>query len=318
MTGPRTTMNDWAADYLRTATPITVQPESLEEWQAIRREFGELIAPVAAATREACGSAVASETVGGVPVFMVTPKDYDAANDGYVALHCHGGGYTFGYPQDGLFFAEPMAQRLGIRVCAVDYRLAPEHPFPAAVEDCTAAYGALLERFDAANIVVFGDSAGGALAMATNLAARDVGLALPAGAVLYSPWADLSRTGDSYETLEGKDPDNHYEINLRASAEAYADGRDMAEPLISPGYGDYAAGFPPTLISCGTRDLFLSNCARTQRAMKRAGVDVKLTLWEGMWHWFEIYLELPEAGESLAEAAAFLRERLGESRGVIP
>lgn len=311
MSGSRTTMSDWAAEYLRSAAPIAVQPASLEEWQAIRREFGEMIAPVAAATREACGSAVTSETVSGVPVFLVTPRDYDAANDGRIALHCHGGGYTFGFPAEGLFFAEPMAERMGIRVCAVDYRLAPEHPHPAAVEDCVAVYGGLLERFDPANVVVFGDSAGGALAMATILAARDAGLASPAGAVLFSPWADLSKTGDSYETLEGKDPDNHYETNLQASAEAYAAGRDMTEPLISPVYGDFTKGFPPVLISCGTRDLFLSNCARAQRAMKRAGVDVQLTLWEGMWHWFEIYPELPEAAESIAEAAGFLRARLG-------
>jgi monoterpene epsilon-lactone hydrolase len=306
----RTTMSDWAAEYLRTAAPIAVQPASLEEWLAIRREFGALNVPVAAATRETCGTTVVSETVGGVPVFMVTPQDYDGANDERIALHCHGGGYTFGFSAEGLFFAEPMAQQLGIKVCAVDYRLAPEHPYPAAVEDCVAVYSALLERFDPANIVVFGDSAGGALAMATMLAAREAGLALPAGAVLFSPWADLSKTGDSYETLEGKDPDNHYEINLRASAEAYAAGRDLTDPLISPVYGDFTKGFPPVLISCGTRDLFLSNCARTQRAMKRASVNVQLTLWEGMWHWFEIYPELPEGRESIAEAAVFLARRL--------
>ena len=311
----RTTMSDGAAEYLRTATPVTIEPVSLAEWQAIRGEIGELNVPASTATREACGTTVESETVGGVPVFMVTPQDYDAANDERIALHCHGGGYTFGYPDDGLYFAEPMARRLGLKVCAVDYRLAPEHPYPAAVEDCVAVYGALLERFDPANVVVFGDSAGGALAMATILATRDAGLALPAGAVLFSPWADLSKTGDSYETLEGKDPDNHYEINLRASAEAYAAGHDLTDPLISPVYGDFGPGFPPVLISCGTRDLFLSNCARTQRAMKRAGVDVQLTLWEGMWHWFEIYPKLPEGGESIAEAAAFLRTRLGISTG---
>ena len=306
----RTTMSDWAAGYLRTAAPIVVRPTSLEEWLVNRREFGALNVPVATATRETCGSTVVSKTVGAVPVFMVTPQDYDSGNDERIALHCHGGGYTFWFSAEGLFFAEPMAQRLGIKVCAVDYRLAPEHPYPAAVEDCVAVYSALLERFDPAHIVVFGDSAGGALAMATILAAREVGLALPAGAVLFSPWADLSKTGDSYESLEGRDPDNYYEINLRASAEAYAAGRDLTDPLISPVYGDFTKGFPPVLISCGTRDLFLSNCARTQRAMKRAGVYVQLTLWEGMWHWFEIYPELPEGQESIAEAAVFLTRRL--------
>ena len=140
----RTTMSDQAAEYLRSATPIAVQSVSLEEWRAIRAEFGELITPAAAATREACGSDVAVETAGGVPVFTVTPKNYDAANDERVALHFHGGGYTFGFPLKGLFFAEPMAQQLGIKVCAVDYRLAPEHPYPAAVEDCVAVYGALV------------------------------------------------------------------------------------------------------------------------------------------------------------------------------
>lgn len=154
----------------------------------------------------------------------------------------------------------------------MDYRLAPEHPFPEGLTDCVAVYRGLLETFKPENIVLLGDSAGGGMTLATMLKARDEGLPMPAGVTLYAPFTDATKTGDTYYTLEGKDPLLHYEENVRFMANAYAGNADKKDPLVSPVYNDYK-GFPPTLIQVGTRDILLSCSARVYRKMKNAGVS---------------------------------------------
>ncbi len=176
--------------------------------------------------------------------------------------------------------------------------------------DSLSVYKALLNEFEPENIVIFGDSAGAGMVLATLLKARDSGLAMPAAVVLYSAWVDISKTGDTYYTLEGIAPTLHYEKNLRSSAEVYAGKTPMNHPLVSPVYGDYEKGFPPTFIQVGTRDLLLSNGARQYRNMKAAGVDVELSLWEGMWHVFEAHPDLPEAQQAVKEAATYFKAYL--------
>ena len=133
---------------------------------------------------------------------------------------------------------------------------------------------------------------------------------MPAAVALLSPWSDLSKTGDTQTTLAGLDPTLHYELTIKDAALAYAAGRALTDPLVSPLYADYRPGFPPCLITTGTRDLFLSDCARLSTKMRLAGVDATLHVWEGMWHVFEFYSEIPEAGRSLAEVAVFLDKYL--------
>jgi acetyl esterase/lipase len=306
-----TTVSPWAQDYLRDNEVAGIDGElTVEIVRAIRAQRAGDIDTVVEQIRGRLVSEIEERTIAGVPVVVLTPAGYDEANDDRAALYIHGGAYVVG-TAIGPICAD-ISHRMGVKVYSVDYRLAPEHPFPAGVDDCLAVYRALLKTIKPDRIVVFGASAGGGLTLATVLKARDAGLPLPAAVALLSPWSDITKTGDTYHTLEGIDPILHYEKFLRQSATVYGVGHDLKHPLISPVYADYSKGFPPALISTGTRDLFLSNCARLHRELKRAGVEAELNVWEGMWHVFEGfgYPEMPESIESLTEIAAFLDARL--------
>ncbi|MFQ5981829.1 MAG: alpha/beta hydrolase [Woeseiaceae bacterium] len=248
----------------------------------------------------------------GVTVQIVTPREYDVRNDGRAILYLFGGAYVVGSPVVDLSLTARLAHRLGIRVYAPYYRRAPEHPFPAAVDDALAVYRALLATLEPYGIGIAGESAGGNLTLAMTLRAGDVGLALPAAIVLLSPWCDLTPSGESQREPEGFDPTLDYALHLEEAAAAYAGGYDHKDPRISPLYANYTDSFPPTLITTGTRELCLSDCARLSTVLRRAGVDARLHVWEGMWHTFEWYHEVPEAEQSMGEIAAFFREHLVE------
>jgi len=262
---------------------------------------------------------IQEQQLAGVPVVIVTPDAApdvapdvapDAAPDAAgIALYIHGGGYVLKSALD--VTAVLMARALGGPVCSVEYRLAPEFPFPLGLEDCLAVYRELLQRFGHENIAVFGGSAGGGMALAMLLKARQQGLPMPRALGLFSPWTDLTRTGDSYYANEGRDPVLRWEANLEHFADAYAGGHDRSDPLLSPIHGHYDAGFPPTLIVTGTRDLFLSNSVRLARLLQRSGVDAELRVWEEMFHGFDLMPDLPEGAEARREMAAFLAGRLG-------
>ena len=172
--------------------------------------------------------------------------------------------------------------RTGCRSFAVDYRMPPDHPFPAGLEDCIAAYRGLLERYAPAKIVVSGRSAGGNLAAAMILRLRGLGLPLPGAAILLTPEVDLTESGDSFQTLQSVDV--VLKSGLPEANALYAQGHDLSDPAVSPLFGDFTKGFPPTLIQSGTRDLFLSNAVRMHRALRAAGVEAELHVWEAMPH----------------------------------
>ena len=242
--------------------------------------------------------------VGGVPVAVLAPQNFAGENQEKAAMYVHGGGFALGNPDDA--YAMRMAALLRLPVYAVRYRLAPEHPFPDALDDCLAVYAKLVQSFGPQNVVVFGGSAGGNLALSMLLKANAQGLSMPAALGLSSPAADLTRTGDSSFANQGRDPVLQWDGLMEYFALAYAQGFDPKAPLLSPVYAEYWPGFPPTLITTGTRDLFLSNCVRLSRAMRRAGVHAELRVWEGMFHGFELIPNLPEGEEAREEMAAFL------------
>ena len=282
-------------------------PQTTEQWRTFIDARNAEASHHVANTLAAFDVEIEKKTIAGVTVREVVPSDSERIVEGVALLNVHGGGYTMMAGDLSVFEAAAAAGTGGFRVYAVDYRMPPEHPFPAAVDDALAVYKALLDRYPANKIGIFGSSAGGGLAAAVTLAAREQGLPLPGAVGLNTPWSDLTKTGDSYFSNDGVDPVlTSYDGSLGARARLYAGKRDLKEPLLSPIYADYSLGFPPTFLLSGTRDLFLSNTVHEHRALRRAGIDAELHVFEAMWHGFGG----PEGMEAQRELARFFTERL--------
>lgn len=223
-------------------------------------------------------------------------------------LYFHGGGYF----SCGLDTHRPvvaaLSRRAQARVLSVDYRLAPEHPCPAAVDDALAWYRDVLNDTPADQIVLAGDSAGGGLVMACLQMALQQGLPMPAGAVLFSPWVDLAATGESLHTQAQNDVMFNPE-NLSDVAQWYLAGRSPRDPVASPLYGQMA-GLPPLLIFASRSEILLSDATRLHESARAAGVSSQLVLKDKMPHVWPIMVMLPEAKASLRQVAAFMRERV--------
>lgn len=252
-------------------------------------------------------------TIGGIRSTIVTPKNYDVVNDDRGVLYFFGGAFVVGSPEVDLPIIARLAATLSSKVVAPYYRRAPEHSCPAAIDDGFAVYRSMAKRISPGRLALAGESAGGNLSLAVALRARDRGIELPAALVLMSPWCDVTPTGETQQKPPGFDPTLDYEMHLREPAAAYAGSFDQKDPRVSPLYADYAGVFPPTLITTGTRELFLSDCERLATIMQQAEIDVRLRVWEGMWHAFEWYADIPEADQSLNEIADFIRDQLSDS-----
>lgn len=259
-------------------------PKTPQEWKKWVSGFTDASLKNLPRLRETMGVTVASETLGGVPVFIVTPKDMPASNSKRVLLHLHSGGYFMGPGEAGTEEATVMAGLGKFKVISVDYRMAPDFPYPAAIDDAVAVYQALLKTMPAQKIGVFGTSSGGGMTLILALRAKAEKLPLPAALAAGTPWADMTKTGDSYFTNDGVDNIlMSYEGWLGDAARVYAAGHDLKDPMLSPVYGD-VRGFPPTLLTSGTRDLFLSNTVRMHLKLREAGADADLLIFEGMSH----------------------------------
>jgi len=245
------------------------------------------------------------ETVdaGGVPSAWVAAP---GARDDVAVLYFHGGGYMMGSVKTHTELAARISRASAARVLVIDYRLAPENPFPAAVEDAVASYGWLrAQGFASEHIVIAGDSAGGGLTLATLAALGEAGEPLPAAAVCLSPFADLEGTGSSYQTAD--DPLITAE-GVHGMATAYLQGQDIRQPTASPLYADYS-GFPPLLIQVGTRELLLDDSTRVAQRARDAGVDVTLEECEGLIHVWQLFgPNVPESVEAVGRIGAFVRK----------
>jgi len=226
-----------------------------------------------------------------------------------VLLYFHGGGYLTGSSVSHRHITSRISLAAAARVLSVDYALAPENVFPAAVNDGVKAYRWLLQQgYAPSRIAVAGDSAGGGLAAAMLLAARDEGLPLPACAALISPWSDLTCDTESYKTKADADPMITPE-GIRLLASVYLGGADPRNPLASPNFADLK-GLPPMLIQVGTDEVLLDDARNLAAAAKEAGVDVRLEVWDGMIHvWHAFYQMLPEGEQAIDELGAYLREQ---------
>ncbi|RRH76184.1 alpha/beta hydrolase [Falsigemmobacter faecalis] len=264
---------------------------------AMREGFEDLIS----GGREA---ALRHEVIGGIPAA------WTGAGEG-VLLYCHGGGYQMGSLRSHGPLMADLAKAAGVRVLGFDYRLAPEHRYPAAAEDALSVYRALLASgTDPRRLAIAGDSAGAGLALGTLLRARAEGLPLPAAAVFLSPWVDMQARGTSYDSNAAQDPLTQ-KSKVLAMVRAYLGrGGDPADPLASPVNGDLA-GLPEMLIHVGSHETVLGDSELLLERARAAGVSVELVVWAGMVHHFQVFPELPEAESSISQIGAFLRRRIG-------
>ena len=288
-----------------------VHPQSEAEWKNFRDSF---TAPTLAALpgiRQELGVTLDHGVIGGVKVNILTPHVIAKENENRVLLHFHSGGYVLNPGDAGTREATYMAAFGQVKVISVDYRLAPENPYPAALDDCIAVYRELLATNHPKRIGVFGTSAGGALTLALVLRAKTEGLPLPGAIAPGSPQSDMTKTGDSYQTLEFIDNFQvSYDGWLKDALAVYANGHDMMDPLLSPVYGDLS-DLPPAILTSGTRDLFLSNTVRVHRKLRQAGVIAELQVFEGLSHnEYAMVPTAPETMEAFAEIARFFNEHL--------
>jgi len=246
--------------------------------------------------------------VDGVPAEWVSAGNSSASR---AVLYLHGGGYVLGSIQSHRELCSRVARAAAARVLLIDYRLGPENPFPAAVEDAVKAYRWLVKQVPASSIAVAGDSAGGGLTAATLISLRDQGVALPAAGVMLSPWTDLAGTGDSMKSRASLDPMVSGNA-VGPMAAAYLGGADAKNPLASPLYADLH-GLPPLLIQVGTSETLFDDSTRFDARARSAGVDVTFEAWNEMVHVFQAFAGmLPEGQEAIDHIGAFIQSRTRE------
>jgi len=244
------------------------------------------------------------QSFNGVDAFWINTSVPEKA--GPVILYLHGGGRILGSAQTNLGTGIRIGRNSGIPVLAVEYRLAPEHPFPADIEDVLTVYRALLNNgYQPNEIGIYGDSAGGGLSVSSVLAARDAGLPLPAAVVALSPSVDFTREGDSRITLADYDP----VLRSPTNRYLYMGDTEPRNPLLSPIFADFSS-FPPLLIQVGSREVLLSDAFLLARKARSDGASVTLDVWDGMWHVWQDVPGLPEAEQACEEIAAFFLAQL--------
>ena len=280
-------------------TPDSMNPEDLAKQRAAQELLGRLAAPMIVLKKWE------PFRLKGMAAAWVRP---DWPHDKRRAiLYCHGGGYTSG----NLGYSRPLASKLtnvtGWETLCFEYRLAPENPFPAAVDDARRAWDYLMYLgYGARDVVVAGDSAGGNLALVLCHQLKKAGRQLPGRLVLMSPWTDMTASGLSYTQRAELDPTITLDY-IRAVREVYAGGEDLSSPLLSPLFGDFT-GFPPTLIQVGSNEILYSDSLRLRQRMLDANVHCRLEEWQDMWHVFQMF-PVRKAAQAMENIGAFLMEQ---------
>jgi monoterpene epsilon-lactone hydrolase len=287
-----------------------VIPSTPDAWKDLAVRSSAAVAPHLSLIRERLKVHVEPGWIAGVPIFTVTPDDMPPENRDRLLVHLHGGGFVLYPGEAGAGEAMLMAGYGRSRSISVDYRMAPDFPFPAALADAATVWRSLTREHDPQQMGIYGSSAGGGLTLALLLQARAEGLPLPAAVAPGTPWADLTGAGDSLQA-------NAYVDNVlvantgwaRAAASLYAGGHDLREPLVSPVFGNFS-DFPPAILTSGTRDLFLSHTVRTHRKFRQAGIEAVLQVFEGQSHAQFLDPFVPETEEAFGEIARFFATHL--------
>lgn len=279
-------------------SPERMVPEDLERQRKGQEVLGRLAAPM-------LGMSWEPFDLEGLPAAWVRPeRGHDRHR---VILYCHGGGYTSGNLGYSRVLASKMAHVTGYEVLTFEYRLAPEHPFPSALEDARKAWDHLMYLgYGARDIVVAGDSAGGNMALVLATLLREQERRLPRCLVLFSPWTDMTASGKSYAEAENDPmltPDYIQAVRL-----AYAPDQDYASPLLSPLFEDFT-GFPPVFIQVGSNEILRSDSVRLRDRLVQSGIPCRLEVWQGMWHVFQMF-PLKKSAQAMDSLGKFLLETL--------
>ncbi len=308
---PRT-VSAQAQAFLSHVSPVELMalPSSRDDkagWRAYAEAGNRGIIAMTAKYAERYPAQVVTHQLSGAPLYEITPRNLAPANERRAILYIHGGGFIVGGGQAAIYAAMQMAGLAQTRTFSIDYRMAPDYPFPVPLDDSVDAYRFLLQKYKSQNIALFGPSAGATLAPACILKARDLGLPLPAACAVHScpsdaeEWGDTSYTNDTVDiVLKHRSP----EITA-----LYAGGHDPKDPLLSPRRADFSKGFPPTILSSGTRDLLLSGTVLLHRALRRGGIKAELHVWEAMTH--APFFDAPEESELYSEHVQFMLAHMG-------
>lgn len=280
-----------------------VIPPTNDEWKKQIKGIEDALVKTLPGLREQLGVNVEPTTIDGVKAYIVAPETIPPENRNRLLVHVHGGCYASFAGESGTAEAIYMAGFGKFKIISVDYRTPPDHPYPAALDDAMTVWKAAVKMADPKNMAIFGSSAGGALTLSMVLRAKQDGLPLPAAIAPGTPMSDLTGSGDSFRA--NAMVDNvlvAYGANCDKRAALYADGHDLKDPMLSPLFGDMH-GFPPTILTSGTRDLLLSNTVRVHRKLRQAGVDAVLQVYEGQAH-AQYYRDVtaPETKEAFADA----------------
>ena len=278
-------------------SPDSMDPEDLDRQRKGQELLGRLVAPM-------LGMSWEPFDLQGMPAAWVRPeRGHDRR---HVILYCHGGGYTSGNLGYARILAAKLAGVTGYEVLAFEYRLAPEHTYPAPLEDAMKAWDHLMHLgYGARDVVVAGDSAGGNLALVLTMLLREAGRLLPRRLVLLSPWTDMTASGKSYQEHRDDDPMLTMDY-IRAVRGVYAPGQDLSSPKLSPLFGDLRR-FPPVLIQAGTNEILLSDSVRLRDRLVQAGTPCRLEVWPDMWHVFQMF-PIRRAAQAMDHISRFLLE----------
>ena len=307
-----TTVSPQLARFIETPIPPEeTMPTTADGWKALQKEADAEATKISLAASAFVGTKIEPTKVADVPCFWVTPKEVPAENKDRLIVHVHGGAFVFNAGIAGTGEASLLADACKTRVLSIDYRMPPDHPFPAASDDVLAVWKAVVADHDAKKMVMAGTSAGGGLILTTMLRLNDTDVPRPAALFIGTPGADLTKNGDSvYLNAEVDSLLGRYEGRIEACMKLYANGHDLKEPLVSTLFGDFT-GFPPTILMSGTRDLLLSATVRVHRKLRSAGVEADLHVYEGESH--AMYLTSfpsPESRDALGEIAKFFDRHL--------
>lgn len=284
------------------AMRVPASRDDLQGWLAYRKAGDRGILAVTSTHTKMYPADVVTHELSAAKLYELTPRNLSPDREELAIIYVHGGGFVAGGGEAAISSALQMATLARVRVYSVDYRLVPEFAFPAPVHDTLEAYQFVLERHDAKRVAIFGASAGANLAPAAILLAREIGLPLPAACAIHSSLSDMSRDGDTFSTNYMVDTVLRQRFpELIAN---YANGHDLTDPLLSPVFADFSKGFPPTILTTGTRDMLLSPTVMLHRAMLRGGVQANLHVWEAMTH--APFFGAPEEEELYEEHIRFM------------